>query len=491
MKFLLDTNIFIPLEPGSIDDIEASTNPAMELARICNEQGVQLFLHPETITDINHDRNEDRRALRKTLANRYIFLVNPPPISSEISALLGEVDEDSNDWVDHNLIAAVHSGSVDFLITEDINIHKKAARLKLSEHVLTIADAIAFLKSLFDKSPPPPPEVRSLFAYELDDSDPIFDSLRRDYNQFNDWFRKCKLEHRTSWVVMRNSGGYACVCIVKPEKPAEYGLPGKVLKICTFKVSEDVSGFRIGELLLKTILFYSHENNYDCLYVTSFAKHVHLINLLNTFGFSIIDQETSLGEQILVKRMKPSSDEERSHDALSFNIKFGPFAVILSDTPAFVVPIAPQYHNMLFPELALQRNLFQPMEPFGNSIRKAYLCKSNIEKVTPGSNLLFYKSGGSQTVSTFGVVEEAKRLQNAEDIARHVGNRTVYSFNEIENMLSGSRGVLSILFRQSITLKYPLRYPEMNANGVLNGYPQSIVTISDEGAEWLQNRIKQ
>ena len=52
MKFLLDTNIIIPLEPGSLGDVEAGTTLAMELASTANKGGVQLFVHPESKTDI-------------------------------------------------------------------------------------------------------------------------------------------------------------------------------------------------------------------------------------------------------------------------------------------------------------------------------------------------------------------------------------------------------------------------------------------------------
>jgi N-acetylglutamate synthase-like GNAT family acetyltransferase len=491
MKFLLDTNIIIPLEPGSLGDVEAGTTLAMELASTANKRGVQLFVHPESKTDIRRDRDAGRRALRELSINRYPLLQSPPQISTQLSTILGQTTEDDNDWVDHNLLAALDADAIDFLITEDQGIHKKASRLSLSERVLTVADALALLKNLYDTVPPPPPAVKKLLAYELNDADPIFTSLREDYDGFDAWLSKCKREHRISWIVERQSGKYGCIGIVKQEDITEYNLTGKVLKICTFKVSEEESGFRIGELLLKTILLYCRDNQYDCVYVTAFSKHVQLINLLKTFGFDVIDQQTNLGELVLAKRMKPIPGEESSYNALEFNVTFGPFWAKIANTPAYIVPIVPAYHDMLFPELSVQRGLFQTMNPFGNSIRKAYLSKSNINAILPGSNLLFYRSGGSKTVNTLGVVEDAQRFYNAEDVVRHVGNRTVYSYDEIVKMLEGSRGVLSILFRQSITLNPPLEYPEMASTGVLRGYPQSIVTIADEGVEWLQNRIRQ
>jgi hypothetical protein len=47
VKFLIDTNVLIPLEPTAPEQVEAMTEPALGLLRSIEEAGYQLFIHPE------------------------------------------------------------------------------------------------------------------------------------------------------------------------------------------------------------------------------------------------------------------------------------------------------------------------------------------------------------------------------------------------------------------------------------------------------------
>src|ERR1700730_15408199 len=90
----------------------------------------------------------------------------------------------------------------------------------------------------------------------------------------------------------------------------------------------------------------------------------------------------------------------------------------------FCVPIQPDYHRRLFPEIAFGRDLpLFPKEEFGlilahgqertpgNTIRKVYLCRAKTTRIRPGDLLLFYMSkddryAASQSITTVGVVEQ-------------------------------------------------------------------------------------
>jgi hypothetical protein len=485
MKFLIDTNIFIPLEPTSHSEIESGTLTAAQFNRLTIESGHQVYVHPVTLLDIKQDQDQNRRKMREILFEKYPKLPDPPEVFSDLSNILGNPSPYTNDWIDNHLIAALASNAVDLLVTEDRKIHKKAQRLDLQERVTTVIDAISILQNLFDRSPIPPPAVKETKAHTLDENDPIFDSFRSDYPGFNDWLNRCKLDHRHTWVIEGNNKHLAAVCIIKPEKDV-LSLSGKVLKICSFKVSENHGGNRFGELLLKTIFAYVEKNKYNWIYVTVFERHSNLLGLLTDFGFKNIGI-SKLGENILAKPLIFSEDDLNKMSPLDFNISFGPSAIKFMDVPAFIVPIQPRYHRILFPEMEKQFELIPGLYPYGNAIRKAYLSNSIIRKIEPGSTLLFYRSEDLQSIAVLGVVEGTLVSSSPVEIARYVGKRTVYMFKEIETMCK--KPVLAILFRQARILNNPIPFKELVKNDIIKKAPQSIATIPKEAFQWLQSRI--
>lgn len=74
MKLLIDTNVLIPLEPGSKTDVEPMTSLATDLQQV----GATLYLHPIQRSDIEQDKDHDRRALRLRLIEKYLQLPSPP-----------------------------------------------------------------------------------------------------------------------------------------------------------------------------------------------------------------------------------------------------------------------------------------------------------------------------------------------------------------------------------------------------------------------------
>ncbi len=487
MKFLVDTNIVIRAEPTSPADVEAGTPIAIEFLRLIAKGSHQAYLHPASLEELRGDREETRRSLRETLVRKYPELPSPPVVPLALEAILGRPDPSSHDRVDHLLLAAVSADAVDYLVTDDHRIVRRARRVDLASRVLTPADAVATLRRLFQTVPTPPPAVAQVYAHELDDADPIFDSFRSDYPDFQLWIRKCKREHRISWIIPAANGQLAALCIVKAETNREHGLPGRLLKLCSFKVSDDARGFRYGELLLKAVFTFAFENWYDHVYVEVFPKYSELIDLLDTFGFQELPARTLKGEIVLGKPLSFSQREFETLDALQFHIRFGPKYLKAKDV--FVVPIRPEYHDMLFPEHAVQPELFGQVRPFGNGILKAYLCHSPSRQLTPGSVLLFYESGGSSQVRCVGVVEETLVASQPDRVARFVGQRTVYSLAEIKAMCV--EPVLAILFRQaSGLLNYPLPLRDLLEEGVLTTAPRSITRVKAEGLRWMRDQIE-
>jgi len=484
VKFLIDTNVLIPLEPTAPEQVEGMTEPALDLLRSIEAAGYQLFIHPDIRADISRDRDDARRRLRELLLKKYLPLPDPPPTPDGWEQQLGRPPTGSNDWVDDRLLAAVRANAVNVLVTEDRRIHRKAERVGLRHRVATIGDALALVQGLRASFAQPPPAVEFTYAHNVDVEDPFFDSLRADYPPFDKWLRGCQEQHRQCWVIRAEGRRLAALCLIKDEQNT-VGLEGKILKLCTFKVAPEHRGRRLGELLLKSAFAHAFANKHDAIYVTAFEKQEELINLFEDFGFQEHGRNER-GELVLVKHLRQTTDSSLS--PLEFHVRYGPPAMRLTE-PAFVVPIEPRFHHLLFPDADAQLGLQAGSHPFGNGLRKAYLCRAPIRQIGPGAPLLFYLSQSKSAVTVIGVAEETVVSRDAEEIASAVGKRTVYSMRDIEKFCSSSE-VLAILFRQAMRVEpRPITLTELVQNGVLRAAPQSIVRVQQGGSEWLRQRL--
>ena len=491
MKLLLDTNAIIPAEPVSPDNIESQSPVVADLIRLIAEGKHDHFIHPASIEELAGDQDLSRREVRRILISKYPRLPAPPStIPDAILEKLGNTSLNKHDRADCLLLACVVADAVDYLVTDDRGIHRKASQLDVGERVLCISEAVTALRGLLEKIPSPPPAVDRVLCHEINQQDPIFSSLRKDYKKFDDWLQKCKLEHRPAWVVKAHGNSYAGICIMKIEKESGHGLECPTLKICTFKVSDQHRGRRYGELLLKAVFSYISNNNIKSTYLTVYEHHRELVRLLEAFGFQQIDVNAN-GESVMAKQFRGNEIDIEALSCLEAHIRFGPPFIKFDGNNVFIVPIQPQWHSLLFPELTLQTSLFAGSYPFGNSIMKAYLCHANTRSINPGDILLFYQSKQAKSVSSLGVVEKTLISAEESEIKRFVGKRTVFSSSDIIKMCDGRKKVLAILFRQDRNLSTPLTLDKLKEVGLLNGPPMSIVEAKEPGISWLSAKIAQ
>lgn len=486
LRFILDTNILIPAEPTSALDVEDGTPVVAELLNALNQGGHRWQIHPSSLREIDGDQNPERRQLRRLLAGKYPVLEAPPPLDARLCEELGEPATGSNDYIDLTILSAISAECADYLVTDDAKLRRRAKRVGLHSRVVSAADAVAILRGLFPTVPRPPPLVQACPVHSLDGRDSIFESLREDYEGFDQWFTKCRREQRQAWVI-RSTSGYGGICIINPEIPAPYGISGKALKLCTFKISRGSRGHRYGELMLKTLFDYVWVNSYENVFVEVFDKHADLIELLSDFGF--VEVATNhRGELVLAKKLVAPTAHDFS--PLDFHVRFGPRHLLVREAPALVVPIQPAFHSLLFPEAEQQLSLTNESHPFGNSIRKAYLCHSKLKSVEPGSVILFYRSQDTKAVTVVGVAEEKVTSQDPAAIARFVGRRTVYSYDDIRRM--ADRGpILAVLFRLARVLTNPWSLDLLKRSGTLKGAPQSIVKIPEDRKEWIIQQLQE
>lgn len=487
MKFLLDTNVLIPAEPTSPEEIDRGHPQTIDLLGTLAAGRHQIYVHPASLEDLSHDRNPIRQQTRHRLLQKYLALPSPPDHAAWLNSQLGAPHPGSNDEIDRQLLSAVRGDAVDYLVTEDRDLRRDARSIGLTSRVVGVVDALSIVRALFPVTPIAPPAVRHAVAHELPIDHPILHSFRADYGDFETWLRKAKREHRSTWIVQVPHDPLAGFCIVKSGPDGEYGIAGPALKLCSFKISDQCRGYRFGELLLKTVLDYAFTNNFRTIYVTVFARHSDLVRLFEDFGFTGMDAYTSSGELIL---WKPLTFDFLRYDAsapLDFHIRFGPRHFKIHDVAFFLVPIQPAYHSLLFPEAEPQMSLLPGLHPFGNSIRKAYLSHSVNRQLSPGDVVLFYRSGDAQSVRCVGVVEETLASARADEVARFVGHRTVYPYDQIARMCE--RSVLAILFRHARSLDEPLTLADLMQYGVAEAAPQSITRVREEGMSWIREQL--
>lgn len=238
---------------------------------------------------------------------------------------------------------------------------------------------------------------------------------------------------------------------------------GKALKLNTFKISSDFSGYKLGELLLKSVIRIARHEKFHHLYLTTHEEQSSLLAFLEDFGFRLLPARNEREELLFLKDIFPVSDMPLL-SPLEFQKRYGPGIEQLENVSFHFVPIRPQYSRLLFRETEKQGELFRELLPVENTIRKAYLCHSSNKQIASGDIVLFYRSEDVRSVVAIGVCEYTFRSQDPKEIILKIGQRTVYSFSEIENLTK--KEVLVVLFRESRILEKPISFDELSRMGL-------------------------
>jgi ribosomal protein S18 acetylase RimI-like enzyme len=314
-NLLIDTNVFIGLE----DQREVAPEFA-ELQQLCNQHGIHVFVHEAALADIARDTDTARRNVSRSKVKKFEQLKNVRHLARAIlEPRFGPMPK-PNDVVDVALLHALDIAAVDFLVTEDQGIHARARRATppLADRVLTVVDAVAWLRASFEPTKVILPFVEEVAAHSIDGTDDIFESLRQGYPDFDRWWReKCVREHRPCWVATIDDE-LAGLIVRKEETHAEaktkYAGP-KILKVCTFKVKPKYRGEKLGELLLKQVLWFAQKNAFDLVYLTTFGDQTVLISVLLYYGFEKTGTN-ALGEEIYEKPLRRDRIHRASEEDL-------------------------------------------------------------------------------------------------------------------------------------------------------------------------------
>jgi len=436
MRILLDTNIIIHREASTV--IRESIGVLFHwLDRLHSAK----CIHPLSIVEIQKHR--DRKVVETFNAKlkNYVELKTEAPESTEIERIR-LTDKDDNDKTDTLLVKEVFEKRVDYLITEDRGVHRKAKALGVAERVFTIDD---FLEKVTAENPELANyrvlSVKKEHFGHISLSDPFFASFKNDYLGFADWFNRKADE--IAYICKSETGKLLAFLYLKVEDEREpYAdifpqfRPKKRLKIGTFKVA--MNGYKLGERFLKIIFDNALRAGVSEIYVTLFNKdsdQERLTALLLDWGFRHSGfKRTASGEEfVLIRDFFPRADPADSKTTFPFMSR---------RQRKFVVPIWPDYHTELLPDSILRTESpedFVENKPNRNAIRKVYISRSIYRDLKPGDIIIFYRtaSGGSghytSVLTTIGIVESVTiRISNEQAFIDLCRKRSVFSDDELK-----------------------------------------------------------
>lgn len=479
MNILLDTNIIIPLE----DTSKTLDSSFAELRKLSTEQRHCLYIHPMQFEDIKHDKNEERKRIVLSRLGQYSQIENPPILSDHECHELGLSQSNDNDRVDNHVLFALYRGAVHLLVTNDEGIHRKASKIGLQDKVYRLDQFLLFLQRyttepfVFNYT-----GVKERFLYEINKNQPFFESLRQSYAGFDEWFHKCAEDQRKCWCIEDGDGNIVAICIYKHEQDARLTddgevVPGRILKLCTFKVDVTARGKKLGERLLYIAFDYCVKNKLEWVYLHTFGEEQKtLVGLCADYGFSRLGKYKQ--DDVYIKPMKLRDDACGSLDSL---IRYYPYFKDNESVQKFIIPIRPQYHEDLFPDFSsMKGTLFEKDQSLyscqGNTIKKAYLCHSKIKTIRRGDIILFYRSKDRKSIQCMGIVEDVLFSENIDEVFPAIAKRTVYKYSDIQNILK--KRTLVILFRYKALDKEISNQSIADAD--VKGYIQSIRQISNK-----------
>ena len=480
MRFLLDTNVLIPLEDSQLPLAPSLTS----FVRLAHLHGHVLLYHPASEDDIREDRNAERRNQTLQRLGQYERLDARPVCPWNVDGMR------VNDSRDNEILYALSLNAANGLVTEDRGIHDKAKARGIANRVYTIQTANDQLLRLHRQVVVALPNVNEVPLYSLTPQldSVFFDSLRDGYPEFDDWFARKAQAGVRAWISNDEMGEVGAICIydrqTRERITDDLVLPGVALKLATFKVGDTHRGRKIGELFLKAAFRYATEHRLEHIFVHGdIDKHHFLFDLLVDFGFERVGSHPgSNGRDAVYLKQHPVIPPAPHAPYLEYHRKYFPHYCSGSEIAKFVVPIRPEFHRILFPDyhsVADQQADMFPVDNYaGNAIKMAYLSHAQTNSIEPGSVLLFYRSGDDQALTSIGIVESYEQLSDTDAIVEKVKRRTVYTLTDIQKMAVKPTRVL--LFRFVRHLIRPIPCAELIQHRVLNGSPQSLTSISHD-----------
>jgi hypothetical protein len=431
MRVLLDSNIIIHREAYRVSNLSIG-----QLFRWFDELKFTKCIHPITQTEIKSHANPDTVKAMGIKMESYYTLKTIAPVNKRIQDIIDTLDKTQNDINDSLLLNEVVQDRIDIFITEDRNIHQKAAELGIADRVFTISRFVE--KCMTDH-----PElvnykvlsIQKVYFGNINVSDSFFDSFRIDYPGFDSWFRRKSDEIAYICNFKNTLIGFLYLKIERNDEKYEDISPlfqkKKRLKIGTLKVA--LNGYRVGERFLKIAFDNALVNKVDEIYLTIFEntpEQLRLIELLEEWGFYYYGIKISSAGEEKVYCRQFSIKADRENPKLTFPYMSGSANI-------FFVPIWPGYHTELLPDSILNTESpeeYKDNEPHRNALSKVYISHSYERNLAPGDIILFYRTGGKYigVATTLGIVEKVhNNIESPEALFEICRKKTFFTRDQL------------------------------------------------------------
>lgn len=333
---------------------------------------------------------------------------------------------------------------------------------------------------------------------DLNLNDTFFDSLKKDYPGFINWFNKKIVSNERVYTYKNDCNNIEGMLYLKVENSDEkYDfspnfLPKKRLKIGTFKISK--TGYKMSERFLKIIFDNALLNKVEEIYVTIFENDqnkLKLIEILKLFGFEYWGKKNSNNESIFIKKMLFNKDRTIQENFPNYNFE---------NSSYYLLPIKPEFHTNLLPDCILKTeapNNFRNSESWQYAIKKIYIGDNIFQSgVKEGDALVFYRTkkendaapaAYKSVLTGIGVILKKGIFNNLSDLEKKsLISRSVFKIEEINKFKNPY--YLEFLFLNSFNKRLTLRElrRELNIfNGPENWGPRGLYKIDKEKFKYI------
>jgi len=290
---------------------------------------------------------------------------------------------------------------------------------------------------------------------ETDVNDLFFDSLKEDYPDFTQWYKR-KVDAGSKAYVFKDENGLGAFIYLKDENDSielsDRVLPAAPrLKIGTLKLAEHHHGQRLGEGALGLALWQWQEKRVPEVYITLYEKHTMLVSLIKRFGFNFIGVKNN-GESVYIKSRK---DVDYSDPYKSF-----PFIDPTFKKAGYII-VDDLYHDTLFPRSELKNVPYSEVNTAAaNGISKVYVGANISPHYCKREPVLIYrkhtKNDGQKPkfkscLTSYCVVTDiifikkyGKFLMTYDKLKDKVGNKSVFDEQDIRNKYNTEKNVVVI-----------------------------------------------
>lgn len=293
---------------------------------------------------------------------------------------------------------------------------------------------------------------------ELNLEDAFFNSLKKDYPGFEEWFKK-KAQQEEYVFVLKEPGRIRGFLYLKEENEEDLNIvppfeKQRRLKIGTFKIV--AHGTILGQRFLSIIFQKMINERFDEAYVTLFPKQDVLIELFEKFGFTFYGRKNT-GELVYIKTKSFQDDIYKD------------FPRVNSNSKSWLLGIYPPYHTKMFPDSKLCTEKYHNVEDLSvtNTIEKIYVAgMPMISKMKVGDLVVIYRTRESgkpaeynsvaTSICTVADLKRSSDFPTKEAYIDYCSKGSIFTNAELSRFYGKEKGTYIIKLLYNFPLKVRL-----------------------------------